>query len=534
MYCEKCGNKVNNGDKFCDRCGEPIPYDDVGVDDKTSGVKIKKIVAGALFAIILILCIVIIVIIVNNGNKGITESEAVSSTPTTTTPAITTTTVSVTSTTNQTTSTATTATTVTQTTATSVEIEPEVVNTIPTNLRADNFGEKRQIQVNWNAVEDATQYLVHIFDGQKLVRTECVSETKCIVTGLDDGKQYTFKVQAFVEREWSDFSEEIKAKTISREESVSKELNDYLVAQNSEDSNAIQPVLGSGDLFCTVGDFEIHIKKEESFSGDKTYLGVYHKGLSEWTIPYTTDSEFLTDGRINIDEFMESRNVGTNNLNGGTKIVYEGGTVISCVDYISSIWNYQWYYDFSKDKLLCLFRTGYSKWEYLYHTADDLVLRDSSSVTAFNWDSGEERCIVEGPLEAILDNAILVDIEESIYSSDDDHLALVDYEGEILIDLSEYEAYGYSGSHNTAYNGDKLLAVMEGEESGIYACLINADASLAFEPIKLYEPKYDYSIDLLYLFEDFFVIVRRTEGDTQQGIYFYELDGTQIMKLDLE
>lgn len=48
------------------------------------------------------------------------------------------------------------------------------------------------------------------------------------------------------------------------------------------------------------------------------------------------------------------------------------------------------------------------------------------------------------------------------------------------------------------------------------------------------KPDYDPNIDLLYLFDDFLVIARRTEGDPEQGIYFYEFDGSQILRLDLE
>lgn len=78
-------------------------------------------------------------------------------------------------------------------------------------------------------------------------------------------------------------------------------------------------------------------------------------------------------------------------------------------------------------------------------------------------------------------------------------VTLVNYKGEILHDLSKYEAYVYSGSHNTAHNGDKLFAIMYGKESGIYACLTNSDSSLAVEPIKLYKPDYDPNRDLLYI-----------------------------------
>lgn len=533
MNCKKCGFEYDEGDKFCFNCGEPIPQSEGKNIGNSGSAKSKAIVVGIILAVVVVLGAVILSIVLSSKNKKLPEESTSSSAQSTL--AETSTTTAQTTSTAATTTTTTTTTTTAQTTV-PVE-EPEVDNTIPMNLRADNFGEKQQIQVSWNTVDGADLYLVSILDGNKLVRTDSVSEPKCVVTGLEDGKQYTFKVQAFVDFKWSDYSEEIKAKTLSREDAICKELNDYLLAKKEEEDNEIEPAFGTGDLFCTIGDFEIHIKKEESFSGDTTNFGVYNTSLNKWIIPYTTESEFVTDGRIDIDAFMENRVEGSNKTADyfdQSTINYEGDTVISCKDYISTMWNYHWFYDYSKDKLLCLYKIGYGDWKYLYNTSNELVLYDFQSVTAFNWDSGEERDIVDGDIEAILEDAILVNIEESPYSSDDDHLALVNYNGEILIDLSKYKAYTYSGSHNTAYNGKQLLAVMKGEESGIYACLINSDASLAFEPIKLYKPDYDPNEDLLYLFDDFFVIVRRTEGDSEQGIYFYELDGSQIMRLDLE
>lgn len=434
-----------------------------------------------------------------------------------------------TTTSQATSTTATTTTKITTTTAQTTVLveEPEVDNTIPINIRADNCGQKKQIQVTWNNVDGATQYLVSILDGDKLIRTECVSEPKCVVTGLEDGKSYEFKVQSFVDLKWSEYSDGVTARTVSRESTVVKELDDYLSTQQKEEENKIQPIFGTGDLFCTVGDYEIHVKKEESFSGDMTYFGVYNKALDEWIIPYTTDSEFL-DGRIDIDEFMAQRDVGKNTTLGFSRstIVYEGGTVISCRDYISGWGNTTWYYDFGKDK--CVYE-GDSK--YLYHTADEIVLYTVSKVFAINWDTGEERIISKGYIKNVLDNSILIDLGTSYIPIDNERLALIDYEGNTLIDLSSYNLY-VNGCPN--YKGNMLFAKMDGKESGVYACLINKDASLAFEPIKLYEQPYKYNKDMLYLFDDFFVIVRRTEGDPEQGIYFYELDGSQITRIDLE
>lgn len=532
MRCKKCGFEYDDGDKFCFNCGEPIPQNEKNSIANSGSAKSKPIVVGIILAAVVVLGAVIIAIVLGSGNKKLLEESTPSSIQST--PA------EISTIAPQTTSTTVTTTTkITTTTAqTTVPVEePEVDNTIPMNIRADNCGQIKQIQVTWNNVDGATQYLVSIFDGDKLIRTECVSEPKCVVTGLEDGKQYEFKVQSFVDLKWSENSDGVTARTISRESTVVKELNDYLSAQQEDEENKIQPIFGTGDLFCTVGDYEIHVKKEESFSGDTTYLGVYNKALDEWTIPYTTDSEFLTDGRIDIDEFMAQRDVGKNttlDFFSRSTIVYEGGTVISCQDYISTMWNYHWFYDFCQDKLLCLYRIGSGDWEYLYNTSDELILYDYGSVTAINWNSGEERDIVEGKIKAVLEDSILVDIEESPYSSDDDHLALVNYNGEILIDLSKYKTYAYSNTRNTSYNGDRLLTIMYGEDSGIYACLINKDASFAFEPIKLYKQSYKDNKDMLYLFDDFFVIVRCTEGDPEQGIYFYELDGSQITRIDLE
>lgn len=524
MRCKKCGFEYDDGDKFCFHCGEPIPQNEKKSIANSGSAKSKPIFVGIILAVVVVLGAVIIAIVLGSGNKKFLEESTPSS--------IQSTTAEISTTTSQTTSTTVTTTTKISTTTAQTTVpveEPEVDNTIPMNIRADNCGQIKQIQVTWNNVDGATQYLVSIFDGDKLIRTECVSEPKCVVTGLEDGKQYEFKVQSFVDLKWSENSDGVTARTISRESTVVKELNDYLSAQQEDEENKIQPIFGTGDLFCTVGDYEIHVKKEESFSGDTTYLGVYNKSSGEWIIPYTVNSQLLTDGRVDIDGFLKKRKAGTNKFTESyesTRIDYEGGNVISCVDYQSSMWgSITWFYDFSRDK--CVYSGDKSK--YLYHTIDEIVLYDMHNVFAINWNTREKRILSEGYIEAVLDNSILIDFDHPRdIPADNSHLALIDYEGNTLIDLSSYNLYA---SNQSMYNGNKLFAIMHGTDSGIYACLINKDASFAFEPIKLYKQD---NKDMLYLFDDFFVIVRRTEGDPEQGIYFYELDGSQITRIDLE
>lgn len=306
---------------------------------------------------------------------------------------------------------------------------------------------------------------------------------------------------------------------LSETDKMAQEFSDFIDQQLYNIENEIQPIFGSGDLFLTVGDYEIYIQKEESYSGDTTSLGVYNTKEEKWIIPYTTESEFLSV--VDIDEFMDKRKVGTNWLSGnsGSHINYEGGTVISCRDYVSSFYNFKWYFDFASNKFLYIRDPSI----YLYHTDENLVVYyDERELISFNWDTGEQQTIIGGEILAILQDSILIKM------NGDDNYKLIDYQGNILIDLSEYKMFRNITTQNIAYNGNKLLATVKGKESSIYACLINNDGSLAFDPIQVYDPGSGASKNLLYLFDDFFVIVRKDEDDENQGVFFYDFSGKEL------
>lgn len=131
-----------------------------------------------------------------------------------------------------------------------------------------------------------------------------------------------------------------------------------LIAKDTADKNSkIQPVFGRDDttLLCTIGNFELHIKKEESYSGDSTSFGVYDNLLNNWTVPYTVNSKLLTSGVVDTSEMMRCRNSNpkSNKFTGssGSTLSYHEDGIISCNDYFSGFWNnYLWFYDFLNDR----------------------------------------------------------------------------------------------------------------------------------------------------------------------------------------
>ena len=64
MKCKKCGYEIDDNQKFCIRCGEPVSA------DNTVHKKSKKKIIIPIVAVCAVLLIVIIVAVSNSGNKN--------------------------------------------------------------------------------------------------------------------------------------------------------------------------------------------------------------------------------------------------------------------------------------------------------------------------------------------------------------------------------------------------------------------------------------------------------------------------------
>lgn len=320
----------------------------------------------------------------------------------------------------------------------------------------------------------------------------------------------------------------------TRSEQVVKEFEDLLAKEEAEKNSKTKPVFGYDDttLFCTIGNYELHIKKEESFSGDSTYFGVFDKTSNNWTVPYSEKSKLLTSGVADTDVMMRCRNSNpySNKFGGssGSTLGYHESGIISCNDYFSgSASNCFWFYDFLNDRFAYT-DNSYPVYNYLYHTDDYVAVYNSSEIKKLFWNSGKEEYIISNGVKAIKNGAVLYNYYGDEYTFKDDRYLLSDYYGNELLDLSNYDVSIHANNYNTDYNGSQLLTVLNGKESGIYLALINSDGILGFDPIKLYNPNSNY--DLVYFLSDSFVLVRIDENDPDMGSYFYELDGTEITR----
>lgn len=340
--------------------------------------------------------------------------------------------------------------------------------------------------------------------------------------GLDDSKLYS---------ETSVSSEPI---IYTRADQVVDEFLDLIAEEkNNKEKSHIKfrsTAYEEGEtLLCTIGNYELHIKKEESYLGDSTSFGVFDKMSKHWTVPYTENSKLLTSGIIGIDEIMWYPNQHLNEFDGflGSTLSCSKSGIILCNDYFSNRKKgYLWVYDFLNDRFAYATSSDFD-YKYLYHTDDYVAVYDRSSIRRLFWDSDKNETKVSGFLCAVKHGVAL-----HTYSYSDERCLLSDYDGNILLDLSDYDVSSYASSANTDYNGNQLLTVLNGKESGIYLALINSDGTLGFDPIKLYCPDHTIEFNLVYFLSDSFVLVRRTGMDPDMGSYFYELDGTEITRTE--
>ena len=80
-------------------------------------------------------------------------------------------------------------------------------------------GGDRQVTLTWTAVDGAEKYGVYRYTGKKYVKTDLeVTGTSYTVTGLEDGTEYTFFVQAYKDGKWMPGADASYAKAKTAEE----------------------------------------------------------------------------------------------------------------------------------------------------------------------------------------------------------------------------------------------------------------------------------------------------------------------------
>ncbi len=534
MYCENCGKKLMANEKVCKHCGAEITQE-FNTDSNKSGKKKAIFFVVGFVIIIIIMAVIIISLLTKPSDENNSEDYSYSSEQSQNVESnISSSEVSETSSSSFISS----STVSEQSSSTSAPVveEPEI-KTVPTNLKADTCGKAHQLEISWSAVENATEYRVELYDGDTLLRAEMVTEPKCLITDLEYGKDYGYAVQAFVNSEWSELSEKITATTLTRKQQVENIVSDY--NQGKINLKTTRPylekdvVLGTGDLICTVEQYELHVKTETSFSGDTTYFGVYNTELKEWTLPYSDKYNIFKLG-VSAVKSMQKQSSGLKYINNNT-LIFE------CRNELYT-------YDFLTDKLT---NFGYETCRGTLSYIENEILMlcsgyDYSYLKAYDWNGNYIKTINKWPVDnynkyeyasikEFYDDYMVVKFKPNNAGI----LAIINYNGDIILKLTQYESRIYNWSTDRIsynHNNGKILTAVEGEDSGVYACLFNSDESLACEPIKLFQDEPENNDFKLLLFDDFFVIGRTSEDDTEKsehidelkGVYIYELDGTLI------
>lgn len=256
-----------------------------------------------------------------------------------------------------------------------------------------------------------------------------------------------------------------------------------------------------GAFYTSDNRISIFLEKESSFAGDTFSFGLYDNNKREWILPMSSDLE-VTDGRVDWEYILENKDSDSWRFENGKYVDFVGDGYIQLQED-------RYYYCYTEDILFSV------NW---YHY---LIYANASSVITCNWNAstfhtldihtGDYYKFAEGPDYSLTDNGILVCDYSYKYS-------MYDFNGTLLFELPDYSYYSTSG----IYNGEHLLIVAKGKDSGKYCCIIDNNGEIINEPILL-EEHYE-----TMLFDDYFTI----SYDAGDHVYFYDFDGSLIMEYD--
>lgn len=76
MYCQKCGNKIEEGTQFCSKCGNPVNGEAVDEQEEKRKRNIKTIIVCVAVIAILFITIQLIVNSANNASEDYGSEKA--------------------------------------------------------------------------------------------------------------------------------------------------------------------------------------------------------------------------------------------------------------------------------------------------------------------------------------------------------------------------------------------------------------------------------------------------------------------------
>ena len=239
-------------------------------------------------------------------------------------------------------------------------------------------------------------------------------------------------------------------------------------------------------------------KREESFAGDKICFGVLGSN-GEWIYPLSSDNP--------ISQMLESDSSYMDDWSVWDDDYGEYGTYIVR---ISVGWGLKYYYNLSTNELCA----GYVHYEsrnyqgqksgiYLYDTSGErkLVIPNISADRFFN--------------DAFIGSNLAEYDKRNLY----------DYNGNIIMDLSQYDLDCYSACYKNGY----LLIKVDNRTGSKYLCLFNPNGELAFDPIRMGRGDSFYG-----LIDEGFVYEYEHEDGYTKSYYFYDYAGNKTEYMDMD
>lgn len=213
--------------------------------------------------------------------------------------------------------------------------------------------------------------------------------------------------------------------------------------------------------------YVLAMKKEESFSGDKYYIGVLdNKG--EWAHPLSEEHPIV--------KAFQQENVDIDELYISAKYDYLSDTTLK----IDIGWSVEKYYNIVLNELTD---------EYSHYVTDNYNLYQCD--TAGNWTLILENVDIDYTFEDVF---IGTEIEWEGNKVIKKGQKIFDYHGDVLTDLSDYQLDSLFSNHGPGeyYFNEHLLISVDNGSGAQYVCLFNKVGEPAFEPIRVGSRNDDY------------------------------------------
>lgn len=243
------------------------------------------------------------------------------------------------------------------------------------------------------------------------------------------------------------------------------------------------------------GGYVLAYKYGETYDNVSCEIGVLDN-TGAWYVPLSSNHpllEFLKNNNVSPGEWLKNPPV----LDKKEDAVF----IITLGIFVDT-----YYYDVKDNKIY----NGYTHFENRFYQGEETGIYKYDNTGAKKIFLKDKYLVEDYGTALLCENGL----SSSVYS-------LYDYNGNMIMDLSQYNIYSTTGTESSYCNGNLLLQIVN-ESNTRYLCVIGRNGELLFEPIKIEENVSWYSIT-----DDGF-IYSQYEQFGKTSYFFYDLTGNKV------